>query len=69
MQGRISAFSRAGQRVQPRPPLPMQWMVIVDAMQRAQPLDTVDVRNTLRHQAIPLAMQPAGVLLGDARQT
>ena len=44
-----------------------QGLIIIDAVERAQTFDAVDVLHPLLDQPFALAMQPLGVLLFDAR--
>jgi hypothetical protein len=44
-----------------------QRLIIIDAVERAQAFDAVDVLHPLLDQPLALAMQPLGVLLLDAR--
>src|SRR5215813_8980915 len=46
-------------------PIAAQGLVVIDAMDREQSLDPVDVLDTFANQSITLTMQPTVVLFGD----
>lgn len=60
------SFTRP-QLLQPVPSVQPKGLVVVDAVDSAWPLDTVDVLDTFVDQAIAFAMQPTVVFLGNAR--
>ena len=53
------------QLFQPLHPIAAQGSVVIDAMDREQSLDPVDVLDTLVNQPATLSMEPTVVLFGD----
>src|SRR5262245_2283421 len=53
------------QSVQRLHPIAAQGLVVIDAMDREQSLDPVDVLDTFVNQPTTLTMQPTVVLFGD----
>jgi hypothetical protein len=55
------------QSLQPLHPIATQGLVVIDAMDRKQALDPVDVLDTFVNQPATLTMEPTVVLFGDTR--
>jgi hypothetical protein len=55
------------QLLQPQHPVAPHWLVVIDAVDRTQSLDAVDVLATFGDQPITLTMQPTVILFGDTR--
>ena len=53
------------QLLQPRQSVWPKWLVVVDAVDRAQTLDAVDMLDAFVDQAITLAMQPTVIFFGN----
>jgi hypothetical protein len=53
------------QLFQPLHPIAAQGLVVIDAMDREQSLDPVDVLDTFVNQPVTLTMEPTIALFGD----
>jgi hypothetical protein len=60
------AVVTGAQLLQPPHPVAPHWLVVINAMDRAQSLDSVDVLATFGGQPITLTVQPTVILFGDA---
>src|SRR5215469_15375415 len=63
---RPTTISRA-QSLQPLHPIAAQRLAVIDAMDREQSLDPVDVLDTFVNQPATLTMEPTVVLFGNTR--